>query len=197
MATVPALVVAGPSGVGKGTLLKMIRARYGEYLEFTISCTTRAPREGEVDGKDYYFITKEEFEKRVQDNQFLEHATFAGNRYGTGLSEIARVQRMGNKICLIEIELNGVQQLQKNPNVLAKYVFLYPPSTEALAERLRLRGTESEETIQRRLETGRQEIEIMDQLTCNHKIVNVELQDAYKSLCEYVESAFDFIKIDS
>jgi guanylate kinase len=137
-------VITGPSGVGKGTLIRGLRERIPE-LELTVSATTRAPRPGEGDGVDYHFMTPEQFESHVRAGDFLEHASYSQNRYGTLREEVERRLRSGIPVVL-EIELQGARQVrQAMPEAVA--VFIAPPSREALRSRLIGRGTDSPEQV--------------------------------------------------
>ena len=149
------LVLSGPSGVGKSTVLhKMMDGR--EDMSFSVSATTRAPRPGEEDGKDYYFVTRERFSQLVEQGELLEHAEFVGNCYGTPKAPVIERLEQGITVVL-DIEVQGAAQVKAlMPEALT--VFLAPPSLEALEERLRGRGTETEEKIRSRLETARKEL---------------------------------------
>ena len=152
-------VISGCSGVGKGTVLKEFMARNSEDFILSVSCTTRAPRPGEVDGVNYFFLSKEEFEKSVAEDKFLEHAQFAGNFYGTKKKYIKQKFEEGYNI-ILEIETQGALQVkQKMPE--AVLIFIAPPGVgvEELEKRLRGRNTEDEATIQRRLEEAKVELE--------------------------------------
>jgi guanylate kinase len=168
------LVVTGPSGVGKGTLIRRLLERV-PGLRLSVSATTRPPRPGEQDGRDYYFLKPEEFEKRLLRREFLEHAVYAGNQYGTPLSEIDRAQDG----LVLEIEVEGARQVRERlPEALQ--VFIAPPSPEALKERLLTRGTDSEEQMQRRL--ARAEEELAAQSEFKHVIVNDDVDTAVAEL---------------
>src|SRR5436305_8606512 len=168
------LVVTGPSGVGKGTLINRLLERV-PGLTLSISATTRPPRPGEVEGRDYHFLSTEEFEKRLLRGAFLEHAVYAGNHYGTPRSEIERA-RDG---LVLEIEVEGARQVRERlPEALQ--VFIAPPSPEALRERLLLRGTDSAEQVQRRL--ARAEDELAARSEFRHVIVNDDLDRAVAEL---------------
>ena len=151
------IVISGPSGVGKGTVRKALFERQGHDLTYSISMTTRAPREGEVNGEDYYFVTKEEFEHQIAIGNLLEYAKFVGNYYGTPYDKVEEQLEKGNEVVL-EIEVQGAIQVKaKKPD--AVFIFIAPPSYEALEQRLRRRGTESEEIIKERLDKAHREIE--------------------------------------
>jgi guanylate kinase len=167
-------VITGPSGVGKGTLIATLRERV-PGLELSVSATTREPRAGEESGRDYHFLTPEEFAERAEAGDFLEHATFSGNRYGTLRSEIERTLEAGTSVVL-EIEVQGARQVRAALGDEAVLIFLAPPSPEVLRERLAGRGTDSEEAIERRLETAKQELEAQQEF--KHVVVNDELEIA-------------------
>ena len=168
------LVVTGPSGVGKGTLINRLLERV-PGLTLSVSATTRPPRPGEVEGRDYHFLSEEEFEKRLLRNEFLEHAMYAGNHYGTPRDEIDRA----DDGLVLEIEVEGARQVRDRlPEALQ--VFIAPPSPEALRERLLKRGTDSEEQMRRRL--ARAEEELAARTEFKHVIVNDDLARAVAEL---------------
>lgn len=171
-------VVTGPSGVGKGTLIGELRSRVPD-LDLSISATTREPRTGEVDGRDYHFLSPEEFGRRADEGDFLEHATFSGNRYGTLRSEVERTLAAGKSV-LLEIEVQGARQVRAAMGDDAVLIFIAPPDPAALHERLAGRGTDSEEAIARRLETAKQELEAQQEF--KHVVVNDELEWAAAEL---------------
>jgi guanylate kinase len=166
------LVVTGPSGVGKGTLIREL-CRYFPDLRLSVSATTRPPRQGEEDGRDYHFLSPEEFEKRVQRGDFLEHAAYAGNRYGTLRDEVQ------DGPVVLEIEVQGARQVREAlPS--AVQVFIAPPSNDVLRERLIGRGTDSPDTIRARLAEAEQELAAKDEF--HHVIVNDDLNAAVQEL---------------
>jgi guanylate kinase len=174
-------VITGPSGVGKGTLIRGLRERVPE-LEPTVSATTRAPRPGEREGSDYHFMTPEQFERHVAAGDFLEYADYSQNRYGTLRDEVDRRLGSGTPVVL-EIELQGARQVrQAMPDSVA--VFIAPPSREALRSRLAGRGTDSPEQIQARLDTAEQELRAADEF--RHVVINDRLEEAIESLVEIV-----------
>jgi guanylate kinase len=175
-------VITGPSGVGKGTLIRGLRERL-PGLELSVSATTRPPREGEQHGRDYHFLTAEEFAERADAGDFLEHATFSGNRYGTLRSEIERILDGGQSVVL-EIEVQGARQVRAALGDEAVLIFIAPPDPEVLRERLAGRGTDSEEAIARRLETAKQELEALQEF--KHVVVNDDLERAAAELEEIV-----------
>jgi guanylate kinase len=166
-------VITGPSGVGKGTLIRELLGRV-PGLELSVSATTRKPREGEVDGRDYHFLDRDDFERRAAANEFLEHATYSGNRYGTLRSEVEGRFAEGRSVVL-EIEVQGARQVRAAmpESVL---VFIAPPSPEALRERLEGRGTDSQEAIADRLRTA--ELELAAQEEFQHVVVNDQVDRA-------------------
>ncbi|MBM7647186.1 guanylate kinase [Bacillus ectoiniformans] len=154
------IVLSGPSGVGKGTVRKEIFSQPDVKFDYSISMTTRAPREGEVDGVDYFFKSREEFEQLIEEGKLLEHAEFVGNYYGTPVDYVRQTLDAGKDIFL-EIEVQGARQVrEKFPEGL--FIFLAPPSLSELHSRIINRGTESEEVIKGRMEKARKEIEMME-----------------------------------
>jgi guanylate kinase len=175
-------VITGPSGVGKGTLIRALLHRIPN-LELSVSATTRPPRSGEQTGVDYHFLTPEQFEERVRAGDFLEHATYSGNRYGTLRSELERRLRDGAPIVL-EIEVQGARQVrQAMPDAVA--VFIAPPSREALRARLMGRGTDSPEQVEARLRTADEELQARPEFA--HAVINDRLEEAVEELTEIVQ----------
>lgn len=179
-------VITGPSGVGKGTLIRELLSRVPE-LELSVSATTREPRAGEVDGRDYHFLDPEEFAARADRNEFLEHAAYSGNRYGTLRSEVERRLDAGHSVVL-EIEVQGARQVRAAMPE-AVLVFIAPPSPETLRQRLEGRGTDSPEAIDERLRTA--EIELDAQQEFKHVVVNDELERAVEELVGIVREELD------
>lgn len=171
------VIFCGPSGSGKGTVEKEFLNRPEFDFHFSVSATTRPPREGEVDGKDYYFLTKEDFELWISGDKFYEWAEFAGNYYGTPMAPVMQMLDKGQNVFL-EIEYQGVEQLvKKAPDAVT--IFLAPPSIEELERRLRARGTESEEVIKERVETAKHEITLADnKYLFKYKVVNNDVDEA-------------------
>ena len=170
-------VLAGPSGVGKGTLRKQALSDM-EDLAYSVSCTTRPPREGERDGVEYHFVTMQDFEEKVANGLFLEHALVHGNRYGTLLKSVELETEAGRDV-LLEIDVQGARQVKE---VLpdSVMIFVAPPSLEILEKRLRQRKTESEEKIAVRLENAKKEMELSSGY--DRIIVNDDLKQACKEL---------------
>lgn len=170
-------VITGPSGVGKGTLISKLLERV-PGLELSISATTRSPREGEVDGRDYYFLTPEEFDRRVEAEDFLEFATYSGHRYGTLRSEVRRRLDEGHSVVL-EIEVQGASQVRAAMRESVQ-VFIAPPDPVVLRERLLGRGTDSREAIDARLKVAEQELAAQGDFA--HLVVNDDLGRAADAL---------------
>ena len=170
-------VITGPSGVGKGTLIKTLLERVPD-LTLSVSATTREPREGEEDGRDYHFLSPGEFERRMDEDDFLEFATYSGNRYGTLRSEVDRCLADGKSVVL-EIEVQGAQQVRA-AEPKSVQIFIAPPDPSQLRRRLEGRGTDSPEAIDSRLDTA--EIELAAQGDFDHRIVNDDLGQASTEL---------------
>ena len=169
-------MVTGPSGVGKGTLIRELLKRRPDY-RLSVSATTRTPRPGEIEGRDYHFLTEQEFERRLAAGDFLEHALYAGNHYGTLKEEVDSAP--GNLV--LEIEVEGARQVRKAlPE--ATQVFIAPPSDEALRERLVGRKTDEPEVIERRLARAREELDARQEF--KRVIVNDDLERAVDELVE-------------
>lgn len=151
------VVFAGPSGVGKGTLVKMLMDTYPTLFGFSVSHTTRAPRPGEEDGVHYNFVEKADMEAAIARGDFIEHAAVHTNFYGTSVAAVEKVKSQG-KVCILDIDIQGVQSVKKS-SLVCKYLFISPPSMADLETRLRGRGTETEEKIQVRMANASQEME--------------------------------------
>jgi guanylate kinase len=170
-------VITGPSGVGKGTLIRGLLERIPE-LELSTSATTRKPRPGERDGVEYHFLSPEQFGERVAAGDFVEHATYSGNMYGTLRSELERRAREGNPVVL-EIEVQGARQVREAiPESVA--VFIAPPSLDALRVRLVGRGTDSPEEVEARLRTAERELAAQPEFA--YVVVNDRLEQATDEL---------------
>ncbi len=170
-------VITGPSGVGKGTLIERLLERV-PGIELSVSATTRRPRPGEVDGRDYHFLDPEEFERGAAAGEFLEHAIYSGNRYGTLRSEVERRLAGGTSVVL-EIELQGARQVRAAMPESVQ-VFIAPPSPEALRERLERRGTDSPEAITERLRVAAEELAAQREFA--HVIINDDVDRAAAEL---------------
>ena len=180
-------VITGPSGVGKGTLIREL-LRHVPGLELSVSATTRPPRGGEVDGRDYHFLSRDEFDRRANDGEFLEHATYSGNRYGTLRAEVERRLDDGVSIVL-EIEVQGARQVRAAMPDESVLVFIAPPTAASLRERLVGRGTDSSDQIDERLRTA--EIELAAQEEFPHVVINDEVERAASELEGIVREELD------
>jgi len=176
-------VLSGPSGVGKGTLVKALRDLV-PHVWVSVSCTTRPARPGERDGREYRFVDEATFAQMVADDALLEHAEFAGNRYGTPRAPVLK-HLAADQPTLLEIELDGARQVRRSMPE-ARFVFLAPPSVEELVHRLSGRGTESAEQIARRL--ARAEIEMAAASEFDHVVVNDDVQRAAREVAALVEA---------
>ncbi len=171
-----ALVVCAPSGAGKTTLVKRLLSDFDRFA-YSVSCTTRAPRTGERDGRDYHFLTREEFEQRRDAGYFAEWAHVHGNYYGTPLAQVQANLEAGRDM-LFDIDVQGAAQLKEK--IQATFVFILPPSRETLLQRLSGRGTDSEETIAKRMDAAAREME--EAHWFDALIVNDVLDQAYDEL---------------
>jgi len=176
-------VITGPSGVGKGTLIRELLQRVPD-LELSVSATTRAPREGEVEGREYHFLTPEEFEQRVEEKDFLEFATYSSNRYGTLRSEVERCLDAGRSVVL-EIEVQGAQQVRAAEPESVQ-IFIAPPNPAVLRERLLGRGTDSTEAIDERLKVAEQELAVQGDF--DHQVINDDVSRAIDELVGIVRA---------
>jgi guanylate kinase len=177
-------VITGPSGVGKGTLIRTLLERVPE-LELAVSATTRRPRLGETHGVDYHFLSEDEFARRVRAGEFVEHAEYSGRRYGTLRSELE--QRLAQDVpVVLEIEVQGASQVKETMPEAVR-IFIAPPSEEALRTRLIGRGTDSADDMEQRLATAAQELRAQGEFS--HVVVNDRLEDAVAALEEVVRAA--------
>jgi guanylate kinase len=179
------IVITAPSGAGKSTLAKRLMAERPD-IRFSVSATTRSPRTGEQHGREYLFITVEEFENRVKNGHFLEWESFYnGTRYGTLREQVEKVLDSGY-FCLLDVDVHGAMNVKQQFNRRAVTIFIAPPSYEVLEQRLRGRGTETEEAIQIRL--GRAKHELTFAQSFDHLVVNDDLERAYQQLLQIVTS---------
>lgn len=178
------IVLSGPSGVGKGTVRKAIFDDPETDFEYSISMTTRNQRIGEVDGVDYFFKSREEFEALIKEDAFIEYAEYVGNYYGTPVQYVRDTMDAGKDVFL-EIEVQGARQVRKKfPEAL--FIFLAPPTLEHLEQRLIGRGTESQEVIQNRINEARKEVEMMN--LYDYVVINDEVMEAKQKVQTIVEA---------
>lgn len=178
------IVLSGPSGVGKGTVRRAIFDDPDTDFEYSISMTTRNRRDGEVDGVDYFFKSREEFEALIEQDAFIEYAEYVGNYYGTPVQYVKDTMERGKDVFL-EIEVEGAKQVRKKfPEAL--FIFLAPPTLEHLEERLIGRGTESQEVINHRISEARKEVEMMN--LYDYVVINDEVMDAKEKVQMIVEA---------
>ncbi|ABO66396.1 MULTISPECIES: guanylate kinase [Geobacillus] len=174
------IVMSGPSGVGKGTVRKALFSRPDIELHYSVSVTTRKPREGEVEGVDYFFRTREQFEQMIRENKLLEWAEYVGNYYGTPIDYVEKTLAEGKDVFL-EIEVQGAMKVrQAFPEAL--FIFLAPPSLSELEKRIIGRGTESKDLIENRLQAAKEELEMMD--AYDYVVENDEIELA----CERIKA---------
>ncbi|XP_043277896.1 guanylate kinase isoform X2 [Venturia canescens] len=179
------LVLCGPSGTGKSTLIKRLFEEFPDTLGFSVSHTTRVPRSGEEHGKHYYFTTKEAMQDLIDQGEFIENAVFSDNMYGTSKKAVEDVKNNG-KICVLDIDMQGVMQIKKS-DLEPLLIFIKPPSISELENRLKGRKTETHDSLQRRLSMARAEIDYGEQPGNFHAvIVNDNLDKAYEKLREIV-----------
>ena len=177
-------VVSGFSGAGKGTLMKALLKQYQEQYALSISATTRKPREGEEHGREYFFLTVEEFQNMIAEDSLIEHACYVGNYYGTPRSYLEEQMAAGRDV-ILEIEIQGALEVKKKfPDTLL--LFVTPPSATVLEERLRGRGTETEEVIQDRLKRASEEAMYMEQY--DYILVNDTLETCVEQMHQLIQS---------
>ncbi len=180
------IIISGPSGVGKGTIRRLVMRNKSLNLVYSVSMTTRAKREKETDGVDYFFVNNDEFDKAIKEGNLLEWATFVGNRYGTPKDYVDKLRNDGKNV-LLEIEVEGTKQVmakQKGSNVIS--IFLIPPSFEDLEARIRHRSTESEEIIQKRLEKAKAEMNL--KFNYQYVVLNDDPKRAAKEIQDIIRS---------
>ncbi|KAI1909815.1 guanylate kinase [Ophidiomyces ophidiicola] len=179
------VVISGPSGTGKSTILKRLFTEYPDRFSFSVSHTTRSPRGGEQDGREYYFTNKDSFLQLVDEKGFIEHAQFGGNYYGTSIKAVKDIGDLG-RVCILDIEMEGVKQVKRS-DLNARFIFLAPPSMEELERRLRGRGTETEDSLSKRLAQAKNELEFAKEPGAHDKIVvNDDLETAYQSVKDWI-----------
>lgn len=175
------VVFSGPSGAGKSTLLKKLMKEYENVFGFSVSHTTRSPRQGEENGRDYHYVTRDAMQAAIDNDEFIESAEFSGNLYGTSKAAVRAVQTK-NLICILDIDMQGVKNIKKT-DLNPVYISIQPPSMEILEKRLRDRKTESEENLQKRLRAARMDMEFSKEPDMfDFVIVNDKLEEAYEKL---------------
>ena len=179
------IILSGPSGVGKETVRTRLDKIRKFELTYSISMTTRSPRNQEVDGVNYYFVSEAEFKKNIENDNFLEYAKFVGNYYGTPRDKVEALRNAGHNV-LLEIEINGAKQVMSRVHDEAVIsFFLMPPSLDVLEERIRKRKTESDEIIQERLNKGKEEMTMTDNY--DYVILNDKVNRAAKEISDLIE----------
>jgi guanylate kinase len=188
------VVIAGPSGVGKGSLITRLLATYPDAFGFSVSHTTRGPRPGEVNGQHYHFVAKDDFEAALAERAFVEHALVHTNYYGTSFAAVDRVRSQG-KVCILDIDIQGVQNVKRSP-LQCKYLFVAPPNFEELERRLRGRNTETEEKIAVRLNNARDEL-IYGTTEGNFDtvLVNDDLDATFETLVQQIHTWFPALQL--
>lgn len=175
------MVISGPSGVGKGTLISKLMDEFGDdYVGFSVSHTTRKPRPGEVDGIHYHFRSLSDVNAMIERDEFVEYARVHGNVYGTSKKSVETVASQG-RVCIMDIDVQGAQQVSKS-DLAPFFVFILPPSLEELERRLRGRGTETEEKVLLRLNTAKHEIDISNEAFWDTSLVNDDIEATYQQL---------------
>lgn len=188
------LVVVGPSGVGKGTLLTRLFAQHPNIFGKKVSHTTRAPRAGEQHGKDYYFVTVAEFEQGISQGEFIEYARVHTNIYGTSIDSVKTISESG-RVCVLELDVQGVEKVLES-TLQPHYCFIAPPSFESLSERLTGRGSETEETLKVRLETAKKELQFAEDRAhiWDFKIVNDDFERCWSEFNDRLETLYPHFK---
>ncbi|XP_029684278.1 guanylate kinase 1b isoform X2 [Takifugu rubripes] len=180
------VVLSGPSGAGKSTLLKRLMKEHEGVFGFSVSHTTRNPRPGEENGKDYHFTTREAMQEGIDNGDFIENAEFSGNMYGTSKAAIEDVQAQ-NLICILDVDIQGVRRI-KETDLNPIYISIQPPSMDILEKRLRDRQTETEDSLQKRLEAARIDMELSQEPGMfDMVIINDDLERAYEELKEILD----------
>ena len=188
-------MICGPSGVGKGTIINqfMEQSPFAKHFGFSVSHTTRQPRPGEENGVHYHFTNVEEMEKMIDDGEFIEFANVHGNLYGTSYDAVESVSKKDHKICLLDIDAQGVMSTKSVDDFCANYIFIAPPSVDALKSRLVGRGTESAESLERRTKNALSELEYGNQAgNFDAIIINNVLNEACAELDDVLKGMYNF-----
>jgi len=188
------LVLCGPSGVGKSTIVERLKKRFPNAFALSVSHTTRQPREGEKDGVNYFFTDRETMTAAIENGDFIETAEFSGNMYGTSKAAVETVSVSG-KICILDIDMQGVKQI-KNTNLNPLYVFIHPPSVDDLEKRLRGRGTETEESLQRRLAAAKAEMEFGTPDNFDKVVVNDDVDKVEGELVDFLNPHIEELEME-
>ena len=188
------IIMSGPSGVGKGTVRRLVMADKSLNLAYSVSMTTRPIREHETPGVDYFYVTKEEFQKTLDEDGFLEHAQFVGNYYGTPKAYVEKLRNEGKNV-LLEIEVEGAKQvISKCHGSDVVTIFLIPPSMEDLEQRIRKRGTESEEVIQQRLAKAQRELEL--KYAYDYPVINDTVKSAADQIRKIIRDKIKYLGLN-
>lgn len=181
------IVVCGPSGSGKSTLLKRLLADHKDQFTFTVSHTTRQARKGELDGREYHFVSQDIMRKMIEQNEFIEHTKFSGNYYGTSKRAIRDALHKGKHL-ILEVDIEGVKALNCIEELDPIFIFIKPPSRQLLFERLTSRKTETLENLQRRLDRADEELEFADSglVQFDLKLINDDLDETYRNLRRFL-----------
>mmetsp|Transcript_37140 Transcript_37140/g.90282 ORF Transcript_37140/g.90282 Transcript_37140/m.90282 type:complete len:197 (-) Transcript_37140:107-697(-) len=187
------VVFCGPSGVGKGTLIDLLMKKFPDAFGFSVSHTTRGPREGEVNGKHYHFTTVDNIKKEIDAGKFVEYAEVHGNYYGTSIASVESVQKEG-KICVLDIDIQGVMKV-KESSLSPRYLFISPPSMQQLEDRLRGRGTETEEAIKKRLGNANKEMEYgQGEGNFDRIFINNDLDETFATMAKEFKEWYPHLK---
>lgn len=188
------IIMSGPSGVGKGTVRRLVMADKSLNLAYSVSMTTRPRREHETPGVDYFYVTKEEFQKTLDEDGFLEHAQFVGKYYGTPKAYVEKLRNEGKNV-LLEIEVEGAKQvISKCHGSDVVTIFLIPPSMEDLEQRIRKRGTESEEVIQQRLAKAQRELEL--KYAYDYPVINDTVKSAADQIRKIIRDKIKYLGLN-
>ncbi|TYP92705.1 guanylate kinase [Fodinibius salinus] len=177
------IVIVAPSGAGKTTLAQRLLNDFSD-IKFSVSATTRPPREDEIHGEDYYFLSDEEFDQKIKNDEFLEWESYSGNRYGTLQSEVDKLVETGY-FPLLDIEVRGALNVAQMYNSNAVSIFIEPPSMDVLAQRLSGRGSETDDSLTKRLKRAEKEMQYADRF--DHIVINDDLDTAYSKIASIVE----------